>query len=179
MSSYPSVFPSPLAGAIANAEGFNNGSAGTPLNNPGNIESNGQLNQYGSLEEGWAALESQINKWMNGSSAYAGPNTSINDLAQTYTGGDNPQGWAAAVSQYLGVDPNTTLGQIVRGHFGQAAGTYAANTAGRVINALLSQRFVLGFLGAMLIIVGALGFDRTQDIVVQAGKKAAEGAAAA
>lgn len=183
-----STTPSPLAQAIANAEGFGNGSAGTALNNPGDIFSGSQLAHYPTPADGWTALENQIQKWLNGTSAYANANTTIAQLAPIYTGNQNAAQWAQAVTQPFGLTPDATIGQLaqaqtqsrpyswVPGWMIPKPGTNAPNppTLGSVGSFLLSSRFVIAIIGAVLIAGGIFGFGKVHETVINTGKKLAE-----
>lgn len=106
-----------LANAIAKAEGAN-----STINNPGDLTAGdvpseqvtGTFNNAGvviidSLENGWQALLNKLGNIMNGLSSVYSPDMTISQLAQTYTGGDNADGWAQTVASELGVTPDTTL----------------------------------------------------------------------
>jgi len=189
---------SPLAQAIANSEGFGTANAPTitEYNNPGALFSDGAPRQFSSLSDGINALESQIGEWLNGSSKIANANTTIAQLAQEYTGGDSPNTWATNTSDFLGVTPDTTLGQLQ--NMGLTSPDYSINGMNQRITGqkqspgigdtlkskletgaltwLLSTRFVFAVLGVLLIWGGIMGFDKTKDIIVSTGKAVAEGA---
>lgn len=111
-----------IAEAIATAEGFFHPSGiAVPqrANNPGDLKLGdlgfgtiGGKTIYQTVEEGWAALEHQINLILAGRSAYYTPDMTILEVAQTYTGGDNAQAWATIVAGQLGVTPDTPMGSI-------------------------------------------------------------------
>lgn len=194
---------SPLALSIFNAEGGEN-SAGFSQNNPGDIfGSDGTLNTYSTLQEGWNALEAQISKYLTGSSAYANGDTSISDLAQTYTGGDNASGWASSVASGVGLSPSASISQAassqpsqsllqkfgqylsgsgVAGPVGMLAGSAAQGASltgavGQFFTDLFSTRFVFGLVGVILIAGGILGFDKVQEVAATAVKTTAEASA--
>jgi hypothetical protein len=177
---------SPLALAIANAEGFGNGSAGTALNNPGDIFSGGSLASYPDLQSGWDALESQINRYLNGTSAYAGPNTTLSQLAQTYTGGDNADAWASNVASSLGLSPSATISQAASAspsagllsklgqYLGSGISSGVTSAAKSVFSSSTIARVVVGLVGVVFIVGGIFGFDKVQQVVVGTAQKAAQ-----
>lgn len=190
--------PSALAQAIANAEGFGTENAPTitEYNNPGALFDNGQPQQFSSLSDGYNALESQIQMWLNGSSKYANPDTTISELAQQYTGGDSPNTWQTNVSNFLGVSPDTTLGQLQQSGLTDSSNNdFTINGMNQritgkaqshfgilpdIVGWILSTRFVFAIIGVLLIWGGILGFDKTQQVIketVNAAKKGAETAA--
>jgi len=117
---YPSYVIA-LAQAIATAEGFyvpntrpakdhNPGDLTVDINGRG-VGKDGSLIIYASDDDGWDALYQQVQKYFNGSSAHAGPDSSIADLSGVYTATEQSS-WAANVSNTLGVDPNTSLSDL-------------------------------------------------------------------
>ena len=109
-----------IAEAIATAEGFFvSGSLPQRANNPGDLKLGnaglGDINGktvFASVEEGWAALERQIDLILSGRSAYYSPDWTILQVAQKYTGGDNAEAWANIVAEQLGVTPDTPIGEV-------------------------------------------------------------------
>lgn len=112
--------PSPkiaaLAAAIAKAEG-----SPTDWNNPGDLTAafgyptNGVANSAGVLKfqnciDGWNALYKQLSAIVGGTSRYT-LNMSLADFGLGYSGGD--PNWSANVAANLGVDPSTSLGDIL------------------------------------------------------------------
>lgn len=110
-------FISALSTAIANAEGSN-----PDINNPGDLttgdvpaeQTTGVFNSAGvaiidTIENGWTALRNKLENIFNGNSSVYSPDMTISEFAQTYTGGDNADGWAQSVADSLGVTPDTTL----------------------------------------------------------------------
>jgi hypothetical protein len=106
-----------LANAIADAEGSD-----PSINNPGDLTAGdvdasnvtGIFNNAGvviidTLENGWNALYTKLQNIMSGASSVYSPSMTIAQLAQTYTGGDNADGWAQTVADDLGVSTDTTL----------------------------------------------------------------------
>ena len=114
---------SSFAKAISNAEGFGTpGTIPTLANNPGALElgdvghgvmqaANGQqITIFGSAQEGWDALNNQINEIYTGKSKrYSTPMT-LERFGQIYSGGDT--GYGARLAASLGVAPKATLGQL-------------------------------------------------------------------
>jgi hypothetical protein len=106
-----------MATAIAHAEGYGIPDAvPTRANNPGDLKlgdrGNGTVSGktvFGSSTEGWEALKAQIRLMWLDRSDYYGPDDTFQDIAVTWTGGDNWQSWLAIVSRDLGVSANTTL----------------------------------------------------------------------
>jgi hypothetical protein len=110
-----------LAKAIAAAEGFGPAeNVPTRANNPGDLElgdlGNGAVGGktvFPTLAAGIAALRKQLAIIQNGESANYSLDMSISDMAQKWTGGDNPDGWANEVAQQLGVTPDTKLSEVI------------------------------------------------------------------
>jgi hypothetical protein len=121
-------FISTWANAIAQFEGSGPGSVATRNNNPGNLKFAGQAGAIGADANGFAifpdpatgmqALQNQLTKYV---ADY--PNDSLLDITAHYLGQPTPtsnsQGnaftYAAFVASQLGVDPSTTLGELVSG----------------------------------------------------------------
>jgi hypothetical protein len=109
-----------LAQAIAKAEGFfSPGSLPNRTNNPGDLKLGDKglgtvagKTVFASPEEGFQALERQINLILTGRSDYYSPDMTIREIAQVYTGGDNADAWANIVAGQLGVSPDTPLSEI-------------------------------------------------------------------
>jgi hypothetical protein len=104
-----------LAYAIARAEGyFVDGSLPQRLNNPGDLvdPTTGKLRQFATPAEGWDALRRQVRAMLSGMSVWYRPDMTLLEVAQRYTGGDNPQGWAQVIAEEFGVTPNTKLGEL-------------------------------------------------------------------
>jgi hypothetical protein len=115
MSSDP--FVNALANAIATAENAN-----PSINNPGDLTAGdvntdnitGVFNSAGvvivsDIQTGWNALTAKLERILAGNSQNYSPDMTISDLANTYTGNQNAEGWADTVSSQLGVTPDTTL----------------------------------------------------------------------
>jgi hypothetical protein len=110
-----------IAQAIATAEGFYRaGSRPARNHNPGDVQKDligkaiamdGPFPVYANDADGWANLYAQINLWLNGGSAYAGPDSTIGDLSEFYTANDQSS-WAVNVANALGVSIDTPIGQI-------------------------------------------------------------------
>lgn len=111
---------SPLASAIANAEGYGGaGSIPTLANNPGDLElgdvgygimqaAGGQkITVFPNVAAGWAALEKQISSIFAGRSRYYTPDESLQDFGVTYSGGS--QRYGANLASFLGLSPSSTL----------------------------------------------------------------------
>lgn len=103
-----------LAQGIATAEGYYDGPGVIPYdrNNPGDIKVNGVIATYPTIQDGWNALYHQVQLMLYGGSSVYNPSMSISDVAQLWTGGDNPTGWAQTVAGVVGVDPSTALNQL-------------------------------------------------------------------
>jgi hypothetical protein len=109
---------------ISQAEGFGLPNATPTLaNNPGDLRLGdigyGTINGitvYPSVQAGTDALANQVNHFYNPppGSPY-NPNMTIGQIAQTYTGGDNPAGWSATVAKNLGTTTYATPGQASSG----------------------------------------------------------------
>ena len=110
-----------LAVAIAKAEGFYmRGTIPSRCHNPGDIKAVRLPGQVGVCKggharfrndaAGWAALEHQIDKIVDGTSRYS-VNMSISEVARRYAG--NHRVWARNVSHNLNVTPDTDLWEIL------------------------------------------------------------------
>lgn len=116
MARSQSLIPA-LADAIQRQEGWFSGSVVYKANNPGNImdydyyKKTGQfrVQQYGSYEEGRAALESLIGK-------YISQGLTLEEFFAKYApsghGGNNPNTYANNVAGWIGIDTSTPLNQI-------------------------------------------------------------------
>jgi hypothetical protein len=112
LSGYPGYVTN-FAQAIATAEGFYvAGSQPQRKNNPGDIETAGVVNTYGSVSDGWNALYTQVSMMFDGSSAHYSPDMTIEQVGYTYSpaGAEN---WINNVSSYLGVDRSTVLSSLM------------------------------------------------------------------
>ena len=112
-----------LAQAIGRAEGYGiRGTRPTRNNNPGDLRSvpglhypgqvrtaSGRYAVFATPAAGWAALEAQIVRVLEGRSRYYTLNTTINQMSRRYAEQWHP--WAANVTKRLGVPGHTTLGQ--------------------------------------------------------------------
>lgn len=109
-----------MAQAIARAEGFFvPGSRPARDHNPGDISDtyqavgkDGPLSVFPDDQTGWDALTHKLENILAGMSQTYPITNSISQLAQTWTGGDNPQAWAQNVASALNVDPSTTLNDL-------------------------------------------------------------------
>jgi hypothetical protein len=87
-------------------------------NNPGNIRTaSGQFAVYTTPQQGWQALENDIQAKISGNNAHGlGPNSTLQDFFNVYAptgdGNNNPSSYAAAVAKQLGVAPTTKLGTL-------------------------------------------------------------------
>jgi hypothetical protein len=113
-----------LASAIARAEGF--GKAGTipsRYKNPGDLKVVKNYRYPGQIgvgkgghvifrndAAGWAALEHQIEKIMDGTSRY-NVNMTLKEISKRYAG--NWRIWTKNVAHNLGVEPSTALWEIL------------------------------------------------------------------
>lgn len=112
-----------LSDAIASAEGwYDPKSLPRRNNNPGNLtlDTNGRglgkqsgFVRYASAADGLDALQTQVRKMFDGSSAIYHPLMTIRDVANRYTQTD-PEIWAKNVSTKLGVQPDTTLSTLTQ-----------------------------------------------------------------
>jgi hypothetical protein len=113
-----------LMKAIAKAEGYGvKGAIPTRYHNPGDIRASrgvkypGQvgLNKHGYAIFkndcfGWAAMQGQLDKIINGESRFYSVNMTLRQLAKLYA--TSPL-WVKNVAKNLGVTPNTTLAEIL------------------------------------------------------------------
>lgn len=118
-----------IAYAIGVAEGgydssgnnLNNNSRPSRNHNPGDltVDVNGTatgtdsqgFTVYATDAAGFAALLHQVMEWLDGTSANAGPTSTIADISEFYTTTDQ-SAWAANVASALGVSVDTPIGQI-------------------------------------------------------------------
>ena len=115
------AFTDAFADAIAYAEGFYVfGSRAARNNNPGNltvdtigraVRYDGPFVVYGTVTDGWNALKRQIERMLDGTSAFYSPEMTIRQIADVYTATDKAA-WAANVASRLGVTVNTVLGDL-------------------------------------------------------------------
>jgi hypothetical protein len=107
--------------AIANFEsGGNPNALNYRSNNPGAIESAGQIRTYPDVGEGWDALNQYIT-----SHAQANPQWDFYDFFQNYLGQrqggptvtsqGNSDAYAEYVASYVGVDPTTPVSSVLNG----------------------------------------------------------------
>lgn len=105
--------------AVAIAEGSD-----TAWNNPGDLTTSfgfpvvGRANSAGvlmfdTMNHGWGALRAQLELIAGGGSHVYTPSMSIADMAVKYTGGDQANSWASNVAETLGVDPSTSIGDLL------------------------------------------------------------------
>jgi hypothetical protein len=107
-------------GYDANGNNLNNGTVPSRNHNPGDLTVDvngtgsgtaGNFVIYSSDAVGYAALVYQVNEWLNGTSANAGPNSTIADVSEFYTTTDQ-SAWASNVANTLGVSVDTQLSAI-------------------------------------------------------------------
>jgi hypothetical protein len=107
-------------GYDASGNNLNNGTLPSRNHNPGDLTvdvngtgsgTSGGFIIYPSDAVGYAALVYQVNEWLNGTSANAGPNSTISDVSQFYTTTDQAA-WANNVASTLGVSVDTQLSAI-------------------------------------------------------------------
>lgn len=194
--------PSSLANAISQLEGFGAPSAiPTLANNPGSLElgdqgygtitaqGGQQITVFGSLQDGWNALENQLNKIFNGTSQYYNPNQSLSQFGNIYSGG-NPT-YGTNLANKLGVTPDTTLGQVQNqtastgapsgnpldwSQFNQQVFGQDLSGSSLLTNSLVTSRLLIAVVGLLLIAAGLFSFKQTQ-VVLQTASKAAKTAA--
>jgi hypothetical protein len=189
---------SSLANAISQLEGFGNPSSiPTLANNPGNLElgdvgygtitaqGGQQITIFGSLDDGWTALENQLSKIFNGTSNYYTPDQTLAQFGNTYSGG-NPS-YGTNLASKLGVDPSTTLAQVQNQQSSGNAGDPLSqwqqlnqNVFGQQLqgsslltNSLVTSRLVVLVVGLLLVAAGLFSFKQTQVVLEKAGKLAA------
>lgn len=114
----PNAITESLAKAIAFAEGFYvSGSRPARNHNPGDMTADlvgkavgkdGAFVVYANDADGWANLYAQVNHWLNGTSAHAGPDSTIADLSSFYTT-TQQAAWAKNVAGHLGVPEDTPI----------------------------------------------------------------------
>jgi hypothetical protein len=104
-----------FADAIAFAEGYDvPGSLPNTRNNPGDISDSSGVIWYTSYAEGRAALLHQVQlMFTGGTQTHYSPTMTITQIAKRYAG--DWSNWATNVGAYLGVDPDTTTLNDLRG----------------------------------------------------------------
>lgn len=110
-----------LARAIAVAEGyFIAHSLPERCNNPGDLELGDQgrgvdagKTIFSTAPDGWAALYHECYLMLTGQSHVYKPSMTFEQVAQLYTGGDNPTGWAINVARELGMAMYDTLQEFL------------------------------------------------------------------
>lgn len=120
-ASIPETVVQAVARAIATAEGFFvAGALPQRANNPGNLMLGdigfGMINGktiYASAADGWNALYHQVRLMFTGASRYYHPELTLREIAEIYTGGDNPISWATNVARSLGVSIETKLKDLL------------------------------------------------------------------
>lgn len=110
-----------IAQAIAFAEGFYvSGSRAERNNNPGNLTYafgfptsgyDGMFPIFATLEGGWAALHTQIQMMLDGTSALYSPDMTILEVARIYTTTEQ-EFWANNVASNLGVTISTPISAV-------------------------------------------------------------------
>lgn len=110
-----------IAQAIARAEGFYvAGSRPARNHNPGDMTADligkstgkdGMFVVYANDADGWENLYAQVNAWLDGTSRHANIDSTIAEISQFYTTTDQ-NAWAFTVASALGVDPDTSLGEL-------------------------------------------------------------------
>lgn len=100
-----------LGDGIAQAEGFGiPGAIPTTHNNPGDItDGSGNKLQFATVSEGFAALYRNVMGAFTGVSTYYSPGMTIAQFAQTWTGGDQADSWAATVLAVVNAKLGTSL----------------------------------------------------------------------
>lgn len=194
--------PSTLADAIAKLEGYGAGNnIPTVANNPGNLElgdigfgtlnaANGnKITIFGSVQDGWTALENQLTKIVSGNSAYYKPDTTLAQFGKTYSGSPT---YGNDLASALGTSPTTSVADAyqlpsdlpllnVPGMTGQQATQYEtgikqAETAAKLFDGFTTTRFIVLVIGVLLFGAGLFSFKQTQ-IVLQTAAEAAKVAA--
>lgn len=116
-----------IAEAIAHAEGFYAHNSRPARNhNPGDMTldlvnkairkdgktvKDGPYPIYENDEDGWENLYAQVEKWLDGDSHMASPESTIYQLSRFYTTTDQ-DAWAANVAKHLGVTIETKIKDI-------------------------------------------------------------------
>jgi hypothetical protein len=175
---------SPLARAIANAEGYGvPGAIPTVNNNPGDLSSGGNILTYGSINDGMSALQSQVNAMLNGTSKYYDPSMTIADVGKTYANGD--PAWSSNVANYLGVPENTPIGQIPSTTAPASSparwtkylpGVGNSLSGGEIMSTIFGARFLMFIIGLILITAGVFSFKTTTTVIKSTTKAVKKGA---
>jgi hypothetical protein len=110
-------------GYDASGNNLNNGTVPSRNHNPGDLTVDvngtgqglsGGFVVYPDDATGYAALDYQVNEWLNGTSANANSASTIAQISQFYTTTDQ-DAWASNVAATLGVTVDTPLSSIVGG----------------------------------------------------------------
>lgn len=202
-----------LEQAIAKAEGFFGPSSNVAVqaNNPGDLElgdlgfgttaaaGGQQITNYPSIDAGWTALDQQIGSIFSGGSSKYSPSMTLTQFGQTYTGSQSPA-YGNTLASLLGVDPSTTLSQVVNSSIASSpsspssspsspssSGSWWSNLFNTAANAALFpgtspssdpplQRIVAVLVGLILIGGGLMMFRQTQVVIEGARGVASKGA---
>lgn len=200
---------SPFAAAIARLEGYGpSGNIPTLANNPGSLElgdlgygtynaANGQqITVFPTAEDGWSALQHQLDLATSGRSQFYSPDTTLDQFGTTYSGGNSSYG--KNLAKILGVSPDTTLSGVQnsttnnypwydpRGPLG--SGSAIGQSIGKNIdprgplgNAVgnffwanfYTSRALILIIGLLLIGAALFSFKQTQTVIKTAAKLAA------
>ena len=187
-----------LATAIMKAEGGDvSGSVPNRANNPGDLKL-GDLGQgtingvtvFPDFATGFAALQKQVGSMVDGSSKYYDPSQTLADVGNTYSGGD--PNWAKNVANFLGVTPDTTLGDAAKANApmsmsdilkkiplnpigGMSVPDNTSSPDAKQQSPWILRGSMIG-IGLLLIAAGVFSFKQTQ-VVIQSGARLAKYAA--
>ena len=110
-----------MAQAIAVAEGFYDGdTAPRRANNPGSLKvgapyeptAGGQgITKFPTAAAGWSALRAQLQRIVDGRSAYYTLSSTVSQMGLTWSGGD--PNWAVNVAGALNIAPSTQLAEVL------------------------------------------------------------------
>ena len=175
--------------AIATAEGYGHPNAiPTLANNPGDLAlgnlGNGTLGHgitiFPSPQAGIAALDNQVGRIANGSSANYSPGESIASIGQTYAGkGQQGTNWSSIVAKILGQTVTSalfpTMGAV--GNTSNLAGAINPNTnivggTSTIASPFNLGRVAAGIIGLICIAGGIFMLKSSQTIIQTTGKVA-------
>lgn len=109
-----------LGDGIARAEGFGiAGAIPTTHNNPGDVtDGSGNKLSFNTVADGFKALYANVLGAFNGTSSYYTPAMTLQQFAETWTGGDQADSWIATVLSVvnselgLSLTPDNTLQDV-------------------------------------------------------------------
>lgn len=111
MSQFTPAWLVALGEGIAQAEGFGiPGALPTRYNNPGDVtDGSGNKIQFMSVADGFSALYKNVMGAFDGTSTYYTPTMTLQQFAETWTGGDQADSWITTVLAVFNSARGTSL----------------------------------------------------------------------